>query len=122
MTEEEKAKQKALSESLGLGNRKVNKVYWSEIAQVKFESKSPETLFFKYKYEEDYRTAPFSLPRRELRKKEIYYRQKKSQKYLEPCGVAIKKKEDLQNLCYKGLIPSRHHSFYNNLHVSGKQK
>lgn len=118
MTEEQKSQQKSLNELLGMPKRKVTKVFWSEIVEVKFEKANPEIIFFKYSYDEDFRKAVFSAPRRELRKKEMASRKAAMAKYHKPPGVSSQKKENLQRLCSKGLIPQRHHSFFNCLSES----
>ncbi|XP_057305163.1 uncharacterized protein LOC130642101 [Hydractinia symbiolongicarpus] len=118
MTAKEKEQQKALNETIGMSNRKVNKVYWSEIVELKFEYNNPEQIFFKYSYDEGYRKATFSAPKREIRKKELVQRKKHMEKYPFPCGISSQKKEDLKKLCSKGLIPERHHSFFDNLPVT----
>ena len=61
--------------------QKVDKVFWSEIVEVKFEVKDPEKIFFKYNYNENYRVAVFSAPKRQLRNKDIEMRRKAMKKY-----------------------------------------
>ena len=80
---------------LNLAKRKVDKVYWSEIVEVKFSSEDPEKMLFKYGYNEDFRSAVFSAPKRELRKKEMQTRKAEMKKYDHPCGVSAQKKADL---------------------------
>jgi len=57
MTDTQKEKQKALNATLGLENRKVTKVFWSEIVDIMFTKDQPEVMLFKYKYNEDFRKA-----------------------------------------------------------------
>lgn len=70
MTEQQKEKQKALNESMNFRNSKVDKIFWSEIITVKFESKVPEKMLFKYSYKEDFQSANFSLPKRDMHVKQ----------------------------------------------------
>ena len=90
---------------------------WPETRHL-YASRNPEKIFFKYRYDEGYRKAVCSAPRRELRKREIASRRAGMFKYANPPGVSLQKKEDLKKLCSKGLIPQRHHSFFDRLSVS----
>lgn len=121
MSEEQKKNQRMLNENMNLATRKVSKIYWSEIVEIKFISTDPEMFFFKYSYDEIFRCAKFSAPKRELRKKEIESRQMHMRKYTEPSGISQKKKEDLIKLCNKQLIPQRHHAYYKSLPVNKKK-
>ena len=120
MTKENIEKQKSLNDSLGLKNRKPDKIYWSEIVDLMFTVDEPEVFHFKYAYKENFRTANFSLPKRELRTNEKRERKKQMRRYDAPCGIALQKKQDLLKLCSKNLIPPRHHQFYKDLPVSKK--
>lgn len=122
MTDDQKEKQKALNESLGLVKRKVSKVYWSEIVDFMFVKEEPEMMLFKYKYDEDFRKAKFSTNRRPLREKEQLVRKSEMKRYLKPCGVSSQKKSDLLKLCSKNLIPSQHHQFYEDMPISTSKK
>ena len=117
MTEEQKLKQKQHNIDIGLPNRKVDKVFWSEITCVKFHSDDPEVMLFKYSYNESYRKAKFSSTPKKLRKSKEPCRRK----YFKPCGVSAQKKNDLLQLCQKLLIPNRHHPFYQSLPVNQKR-
>lgn len=78
---------------MGMSNRKVNKLYRSEIVELKFEYNNPEKIFFKYSYDEGYRKATFSaLNKREIRKKELLQRKKHMEKYSFPCGISSQKR------------------------------
>ena len=120
MTKDQKAKQKQLNIDLGMPNRKVDKIFWSEIVSIKFCKKDPEAVFFKYSFNEEYRRAIFRQPKHDLREKEIANQDEIMRKYSKPCGVTQKKKDDLLTLCRKQLIPSRHHHYYNTLPVNKK--
>ena len=118
MTEDQKSRQKELNVSIGLAKRKVDKVFWSEIVELKFDRQTPDEILFKYSYTEEYRRAKFSSPKRILRKKETQDRQKPMKAYTEPCGISLQKKADLQKLCSRGLIPQQHHKYFNDLPIS----
>jgi len=122
MTAEQIKKQKSLNVSLGLENRKPQKIFWSEIVDLKFEAEDPQVILFKYAHKELYRKATFSLPKRDLRVMEQRERKKEMQRYDKPCGIAPRKKDDLLKLCKKNLIPARHHQFYESLPVVKKEK
>jgi hypothetical protein len=122
MTEKQKEEQKNLNESINLPNRKVDKLYWSEIVILKFTTQDPDKMFFKYKYDEDFRSAIFSSPKRHIRQKEMETRKASMRKYSKPFGIAPQKKEDLLKLCSKFLIPPRHHAYYNNLPTNKERK
>ena len=114
MSKEQKEKQKQHNEEIGMPNRKVDKVFWSEIVSIKFHSDDPEKILFKYSYEEDYRKAKFSATKKNLRTQH----EPCIRKYRQPCGINKQKKKDLLQLCQKQLIPSRHHRFYESLPVN----
>lgn len=117
MTPEQKEKQKQHNVDIGLPKRKVDKVFWSEITCVKFHADNPETMQFKYSYEEEYRTTHFFSTQKNLRQKQEPCRRK----YKKPCGITEQKKKDLLQLCEKQLIPKRHHQFYETLPVNNNK-
>ena len=101
MTAEQIKKQKSLNVSLDLEKRKPQKIFWSEIVDLKFEAEDPQVILFKYAHKELYRKATFSLPKRDLRVMEQRERKKEMQRYDKPCGIAPRKKDDLLKLCKK---------------------
>ena len=84
-----------------------------------FSKSEPEVVFFKYKYNENFRKATFSAPKRPHRGN---VKNNEMKKYPAPIGISAKKKEDLLKLCTKDLIPQRYHSFYQSLPVTKNQK
>ena len=68
MTPVQKDNQIALNVSLGLQKRKPDKIFWSEIVDIMFKKSEPEVVFFKFKYDENFRKATFSARKRNQRR------------------------------------------------------
>ena len=90
LTAEPKEKQLELNNQLGLEKRKPEKIYWSELVDIMFVKDEPQIMKFRYRYDEDYRSATFSSGRRSLRSKQQYQAMRK---YSSPCGITVKKKK-----------------------------
>lgn len=98
---------------------KGKKVMWSNLVHVKFSSRDPELMYFKYDYATEFLSCSFSDQIPETRGCSI---SDNRQKYSKPRGIAIAKKNDLLKLCEKLLIPKQHHGYYENIPVRKEDK
>jgi len=88
------------------------RIYWSKIMQLKVERNEPATFLFKYAYEES-EFHKFSVNSRV----KLNF-QKLPKLYKTAPGTSIEKKNDLQKLCSRGIIPLQHHAFFSSLSVA----
>lgn len=93
-------------------------VHWNKIHSFQYRKDSPNIIFFKYDFSEDYRSLNINHGRRRMKSLEDYclkplYRQR--------LPISDAKRADLMGLCDKGLIPSKYHNFYNSLPYDSKE-
>ena len=98
------------------------KIKWSKLMQVRFSADNKDILSFKYKYNDiAFKTIHMVnfLGATRTRNRAAYFKESSlSNLYSAKPGIAKEKKQDLEKLCKKNLIPERYHSFYDSLEVT----
>lgn len=84
---------------------------WNKIHSFQYRKESPNIIFFKYDYSDAYQMLDVNQDRRTVSLKN--YNLKRL--YRTRLSIYNPKYADLVRLCNKGLIPSKHHLFYENL-------
>lgn len=84
---------------------------WNKILSFQYRKESPNIIFFKYDYIDAYQMLDVNQDRRRRSLKN--YNLKRL--YRTRLSIYNPKYADLVRLCNKGLIPSKHHLFYENL-------
>ena len=88
------------------------KVKWLEIRVIRYDAQSPNTIRFKYNFNEEFRQLKVRMTSRGYDHEASL---KVTKLYNEQLPVSIDKKKDLVSLCVRNVIPEVFHSFYKNL-------
>ena len=89
-------------------------VKWSDIVHFRYTRESPDSIYFKYDFDQNFKQIKVVSSTRTNRKmKKCSQSLPKLYSSLLPISAA--KKKDLLNLCKKEIIPSVHHHYYENL-------
>lgn len=94
-------------------NTNSESIHFNDIKVLKLSRGQTDTFKYKTSYKEDtFKTINFARKRKTRVSQDLMVVDKA---YLNPCGIAPKKKEDLMKLCSKNHIPPSFQSFYRNL-------
>lgn len=85
---------------------------WNKIHSFQYRKESPHIIFFKNDYSDAYQMLDVNRDRRTVSLKKNYNLKRL---YRTRLSIYNPKYADLVRLCNKGLIPSKHHLFYENL-------
>lgn len=91
-------------------------VSWLKIKCLKFEKHSPDTIYYRYDHTSEYKRIDIRGKTR-LRKNISVIPELKPA-YTRSFIISKQKKDDIVNLCRKGLIPEETHYWYETLPVS----
>ena len=90
-----------------------NRVSWKSIRAMEFRKESPNKMFFKYHYDQDYSVITFSKPGRRKRVELKDSDLKKA--YDRPPPISSAKFKDLASLCMSQAIPKIYRNFFETL-------
>ena len=86
---------------------------WTKVHSFQYRKEAPNKIFFKYDYDEPYRSLTITRGRRQNAPNIKDYSLKKL--YTQKITITDAKYTDLMSLCKKGFIPEVHHRFYQQL-------
>ena len=92
-------------------------VVWTSVHSFQYKKDKPDKIYFKYNYDDPYRTLTILCGRRKSTGCIEGYQLKKLYSKKNPISDA--KYNDLQMLCRKEFIPEIHHQFYSGLPHTG---
>lgn len=107
-----------------LNDTEGNKIYWSKIKEIKVASTNPQSVYFKYDYDDDFTEMNIGLTStKNIRKRKSASTAAASSianavlqpAYDGPVSISKALHEDLSSLCRINAIPLHYHSFYNSL-------
>jgi hypothetical protein len=93
---------------------KGNRIQWLNIRWLRYTKSDPKTLYYKYKFDEDFKTMKVqgtSSRRGRQDQGEVHL----INMYNEKLPVSAVKKRDLLELCRVGVIPVKYHQYYHDL-------
>ena len=102
------------------------KVRWSDVMEVHVSHTRPDSLLFKYNFDDEYSEIDFNVPTagRSRQQRRGRTQQQESRKvdsiqlklaYDKPLPISKALYDDLQTLCNSQAIPRNYHEFYNDL-------
>ena len=91
-------------------NTKGQKVRWREIKQLQFRKETPNVLYYKYKFDEEFEEITCKVPTRG--RKRLVENVEVRSKYKERLHISEAKKADLLSLCGSNIIPPDCAQFY----------
>ena len=92
-------------------------VSWLDIRWIRYLKSDPDTFFYKFSFEEDFRSIALSAPPsgRRGRRRMTAATFGPTSLYSEKLAISSQKKKDLMDLCRLQIIPEDHHSYYREL-------
>lgn len=103
-----------------LRNTKVDtegkQVSWLKIVWIRYVKSEDDTIFFKYKMSEDFKQLKIKGNSR--RKKSSAEFQELPKCYEARQAISEAKKRDLLDLCHMGIVPKKHHHYYQTIRCS----
>ncbi|CAG2207374.1 unnamed protein product [Mytilus edulis] len=94
-------------------NKKGEKVRWREIKQLQFRKETPNIIYYKYSFREEFNEIACKVVTRGRQK--LVDNLAVSSKYKERLPITEAKKADLLSLCQSGIIPADCVQFYKSL-------
>nr|XP_022903935.1 uncharacterized protein LOC111416199 [Onthophagus taurus]XP_022910560.1 uncharacterized protein LOC111421623 [Onthophagus taurus] len=85
------------------------KIEWLKIKQLRYEKEKKKFIMFRYNYDEEYKMFNIKGKAKGRPSNNIPKETELKKCYTEPLPISIKKKNDLIQLCRKGVIPIEYH-------------